>query len=187
MADTRSIEPLEEQLNAARSGTVLVVHASRNGATRGVAQRIAERLQERGRPVDLRAADELADFTPYDAVVLGSAIYDRSWLPRAETLVRRNLGALAGRPVWLFSLGSIPDTRPLVGRLAKHSPKGIRAIEDAIRPRGYRVFGGVIRREQWPWYGRLLVRATGGHVGDNRDWDEIDAWAAEISRALRAA
>lgn len=184
--DTRSLPPLEEPRESVRGGCVLVVYASREGATRDVAERIAERIAEQGRYVELRTAAEVDQFAAYDAVVLGSAIYDRSWLPEAEALVRRNLGSLAGRPVWFFSVGSFPDTHRVMGRLMKRSPRGIGAVVDAVRPRGYRVFGGVIRHGQWPWFSRLLLRALGGHLGDNRDWDAIDAWACEIGRALRA-
>ncbi|HST39536.1 MAG TPA: flavodoxin domain-containing protein [Conexibacter sp.] len=186
MARTRSIEPLEEQVHAVRSGCVLVVYASRNGATRGVAERIAERIGERGRLVELRAAEEVADFSAYDAVVLGSAIYNRAWLPAAAALASANRGSLAGRRVWLFSVGSFADSHRVMGRLMRRSPRGIGALRRAIAPRGYRVFAGVIRREQWPWFGRALLRLLGGHLGDNRDWDAIDAWALEIASALRA-
>lgn len=185
MPETRSIDPLDPLMSVAHSGSVLVVYASRHGATRGVAERIAARIGELGRLVELRAADEVADFSAYEAVVLGSAIYDRAWLPAADVLVRANLGSLANRRVWLFSVGSFADTHRVMGRLMLRSPRGIAELRRAIGPRGYRVFGGVIRREQWPWFGRALLRALGGHLGDNRDWAQIDAWARDIASGLR--
>lgn len=187
MAETRSFEPLEQLARNRAGSPVLVAYASRNGATRTVAERIAERIGESGRPVELTSAGEVADLAGYEAVVLGSAIYDGRWLPAAADLARCNRGSLANRPVWLFSVGSFSDTHRVMGRAMRRAPRGIKRLREQIQPRGYRVFGGVIRREQWPWRGRALLRLLGGHLGDNRDWGAIDAWAGEIARALRAA
>ena len=63
-------------------------------------------------------------------------------------------------------------------------PRGIAEIQEALRPRDYRVFAGVIERHQWPALARLVFRAVGGRFGDNRDWPAIDAWAEGIGRAL---
>jgi hypothetical protein len=41
----------------------------------------------------------------------------------------------------------------------------------------------VIRREQLPLPARML-HAFGGRLGDNRDWDDVDAWADGIARSL---
>jgi menaquinone-dependent protoporphyrinogen oxidase len=48
-----------------------------------------------------------------------------------------------------------------------------------------RVFAGVIDRHQWPFVSRQFFHALGGRLGDNRDWDDIDAWATKIAAALR--
>ena len=66
-------------------------------------------------------------------------------------------------------------------------PRGIDPLREAARPRDYRVFAGVIRREQWPLPSRMLYHAFGGHLGDNRDWADIDAWADGIAAALTQA
>ena len=54
--------------------------------------------------VDVRSVDEISDFGPYDAVVLGSGVYDGSWTTEATDLVRRHTAVLARKPVWLFSV-----------------------------------------------------------------------------------
>lgn len=187
MAETRSFEPPETLARTRADGPVLVAYASRNGATRGVAERIAERIGETGRTVELTPAAEVADLSGREAVVLGSAIYDGRWLPDAADFAQRNLGSLANRRVWLFSVGAFADTHRGMGWAMRRAPREIGALRRQIAPRDYRVFGGVIRREQWPWRGRALLRLLGGHLGDNRDWPAIDAWAGEIARSLRAA
>ncbi len=64
---------------------------------------------------------------------------------------------------------------------------GIRDIEQAIRPRDYRVFAGVIDRHQWPLFSRLFFYAVGGRLGDNRDWAANDAWTESIARSIGRA
>ena len=122
----------------------------------------------------------------YAAVVFGSPVYDRSWPPEAEAFVSDNRAALADRPVWLFSVGTFGDGKRVIGRLIAREPRGIAEIRQAIQPRDYRVFAGVIERRQWPARARLLFHALGGRLGDNRDWPAIDAWAEGIGRALDA-
>jgi menaquinone-dependent protoporphyrinogen oxidase len=84
---------------------VLVAYATGHGSTKGVAERIATRLAEAGAQVDARPVDDVDDLAGYDAVVLGSGVYNQSWIPSATEFLRANSAALAARPVWLFSVG----------------------------------------------------------------------------------
>ncbi len=88
---------------------------------------------------------------------------------------------------WLFSVGTFGDRKRLIGPLMRREPKGIRELERELRPRDYRVFAGVIDRHQWPFFSRLFFHSLGGRLGDNRDWDAIDAWAREIAHALETS
>jgi menaquinone-dependent protoporphyrinogen oxidase len=164
--------------------TLLVVYASRHGATAEIAARIATRLIDSGSSVDLRPVDEVETLEAYDAVVFGAPVYDQSWPPEANVFVARNRDALAARPLWLFSVGAFGDTKPLIGPLTHKEPKGIEEIRAEIRARDYRVFRGIIRKHQWPFWSRLFFQAFGGRFGDHRDWPTIDAWADRIAVAL---
>lgn len=167
--------------------TVLVVYASEHGSTKGVAERLATRLRERGSNVALRPAGEAGSPAAYDAVVFGSAVYNQAWLPDGEEFVRGNQAALARMPVWLFSVGTFSDRKRLLGLLMKQEPRGIGGLRRAIGPRDYRVFAGVIDQRQWPFFSRLFYRALGGRLGDNRDWQDIEAWADGIADGLASA
>ena len=68
----------------------------------------------------------------------------------------------------------------------QREPKGFDDLADVIRPRDYRVFAGAIERDRWPFASRLLYHLFGGRLGDNRDWDDIDAWAGSIATAMGA-
>jgi menaquinone-dependent protoporphyrinogen oxidase len=165
---------------------VVVAYATRFGSTTGVAERLAARLTEGGLLAEARQVDTLPGLGPYEAVLLGSPVFDGHWLPEAEGFARRHRGALADTPLWLFSVGSFDDRKPFLGPLMKREPRNIRDLSDALRPIGYRVFAGVMPRERWPLLGRAFFRLFGGRFGDNRDWDAIDRWADEIVAALRA-
>ena len=164
--------------------TLLVVYASRHGATEGIAARIAARIADGGVAVDLQPVSAVDTLDPYDAVVFGAPVYDQSWPPEADQFVAQQRGALAARPLWLFSVGSFGDTKRLIGRLTHQEPRGITEVRAALRPRDYRVFQGVILKHQWPFWSRVLFHAFGGRLGDHRNWAAIDAWASEIASTL---
>jgi menaquinone-dependent protoporphyrinogen oxidase len=166
-------------------GRVLVAYATGHGSTRVVAERIGTRLAEAGTQVDVRPVDDVDDLAGYDAVVLGSGVYNQSWIPSATEFLRANSAALAARPVWLFSVGSFGDTHRGIGKLMRREPREIGEFQDAVHPREYRVFAGVIQRHQWPLRSRLFFHAFGGRFGDNRDWPEIEGWAKSIARTLK--
>jgi menaquinone-dependent protoporphyrinogen oxidase len=184
MPQTLDIDDPGTRAPAAAGPEVLVAYATRYGSTRGVAERIAATLRDAGIRVTLSAADVAGPAAGYDAVVLGSPVYDQRWLPECEQFAGDNRGALAGQPVWLFSVGTFGDGKPLIGPLMRREPRAIGALLETIRPRDYRVFAGVIERRQWPLLSRLLYHALGGRLGDNRDWPAIDAWAQAIAAAL---
>jgi hypothetical protein len=106
-------------------------------------------------------------------------------LPRVLVLyASRHADDLADLPVWLFSVGTFGDRKPLLGPLMKREPKGIDDLRTALQARQYRVFAGVTDRHQHPYLSRLFFHALGGRLGDNRDWNQIDDWADEIAGRL---
>jgi Flavodoxin len=172
---------------------VLVGFASAHGSTRGVAEAIAGRLAEAGLAAAARSVDDIDTIHGYDAVVLGSAIHDRSWLPQATTFVQNHIVELGASPVWLFSVSSIGDTTsffaPKVARLMRRmrsEPKQVAGFRRTISVRGHRNFAGAIERAHWDLAGHLFLKTFGGSYGDHRDWQDIDAWAHGIARQLLA-
>ena len=67
---------------------VLVAYASRHGATKGIAERIARTLEPRGNDVTLPPADQVSAVAGYDAFIIGSAAYTGHWLKEARGFVR---------------------------------------------------------------------------------------------------
>jgi menaquinone-dependent protoporphyrinogen oxidase len=166
--------------------SVLVTYGSRFGSTREIADRIGARLRRAGHLVDVRAVEDVHDVEPYAAVVLGSGVYNGSWTPSANDLIGRTTPLLARRAVWLFSVGTLGDRHPVIGRFMRREPRGIAGVLTAVKPRDYRVFAGVIDGASWPATARLLLRLAGGGFGDRRDWADIDAWSDTIARDIGA-
>jgi menaquinone-dependent protoporphyrinogen oxidase len=165
----------------------LVGYATRHGSTREIAERIATTLVERGATVELRTLDQVGDVRPYDAVVIGSAVYSGRWLAEATAFVRRQLPALTQRPVWVFSVGRLSGQGGLLRRFTRPDGRELAQLRARLHPRDHRLFGGAVPRECLSLLQRTAFRAAGGRYGDFRDWDEVDAWADEIARKLEVA
>jgi menaquinone-dependent protoporphyrinogen oxidase len=170
---------------------VLVAYASRQGATRGIAERIAQRLGVAGHHVDLRAVTDRIDVSGYEAIVIGSAVYLGRWQKEALAFVLQNQSIIAARPAWIFSSGPLgSELLDAKGRnkLEAAVPDDIPELAEAIRPRDHRVFFGALNPDDLPLVPRLMRILPAGRKlleeGDFRDWTEIEAWADSIGAAL---
>ena len=176
--------------------SILVTYATRHGSTRGIAERIAERLCTHGLDAEVRPAAEVRDASRYDAFVVGGAAYMFHWLKDATTFVKRNRALLAQRPTWLFSSGPVgTDTVDKQGRAVLEAtiPKEFPELVAAIHPRGETVFFGAMDPAAKPVglaerFVSLMPAAKDAlPKGDFRDWPAIDAWADTIAQDLVAA
>lgn len=171
---------------------VLVVYASRHGATAGIAKRIGEVLRSRGDIYALvvDAADK-PDPNGFDAYVVGSAAYVGKWEKSAAEFARRHQAVLASKPTWLFSSGPVGTERiDKKGNSVLQDPSTVTELRQLLRPRGTQVFFGawdpsvpsasfaeqVVRR--LPAVKDLLP------TGDFREWPVIEQWAREIAAAV---
>ncbi|GAB3243964.1 flavodoxin domain-containing protein [Nocardioides dilutus] len=171
---------------------ILIVHASKHGATAGIAERIGATLTAAGHEVDVRPAREVPDPSTYDAVVVGSAAYLGRWLKDATEFVRRHRTVLDSRPVWLFSSGPIGEkTTNEEGRDLREvsDPRELPELVDALQPRDHRVFFGALDPSQLTLAERALRRLPAGREllpeGDFRDWSDVESWAEEIAGQLQ--
>lgn len=161
--------------------TVLVVAASKYGATQEIAEAIGRVLSERGLETDVRRIGDVVDLTAYAAVVLGSAVYAGHWLEPARRFVEEHGDELVDRPNWLFSSEPIGDPP----RPSEHEAVQIESIMAATRAKEHRVFAGKLDRNRLSFRERALVFAFRAAEGDFRDWDAIAAWASEIADVLQ--
>jgi menaquinone-dependent protoporphyrinogen oxidase len=168
---------------------VIVVYASRYGSTKGIAEFIAESLRHHGMEAEAKSADAAPDPAGYDAVVVGSAVYMERWMKEAVEFVRKNRSVLADRPVWLFSSGPLELGQEVVSADDPAlEPKEIGELREAVHPRDHRVFFGALDPQKLGLAHRTLRKLPAARAvlpeGDFRNWDDIEAWADRIARAL---
>lgn len=159
---------------------VLVAAASKHGGTWEMAEAIHDQLAAAGFAVTLLDADQVRVIDDVDAVVLGSGVYAGRWLAPARDVVDRLGPQLRQRPVWLFSSGPLGDPP-----LPRDDPADAAPMSEASGARDHRTFGGRLDRSRLGFAERAVVRALRAPEGDDRDWDEIAAWADGIARALQ--
>jgi menaquinone-dependent protoporphyrinogen oxidase len=154
---------------------VLVAYATRMGSTASIAAAIGSELRHAGCEVDVRELGAVQAVTPYDAVVLGSAIYQRRWLPEAVRFLRRHERQLSTRPVWLFHSGPLGAARSQ----DQPVPPDVARLVRPIQGPAVKTLAGELQAEavtHHPDLERL--------VGDSRDWQQIHAWSREIAARL---
>lgn len=156
---------------------ILVAYATKSGSTK----EIAERLRSASHEVTVQDAAQVRSIDPYQAVVVGSALFAGRWHRDAVKLLKHNVDLLAGRPVWLFQSGPLdaePGPRPV--------PRFMREIAARIGADEPMTFGGRLTPEAA--VGIIAKKmARGDMAGDFRDWEEIDRWAYMITEKLVAA
>jgi menaquinone-dependent protoporphyrinogen oxidase len=164
---------------------VLVAYATKRGATAEIAEKIGEVLGEAGLAAEVLPADRVDDVTPYQAVILGSAVYVGRWQKEAANFLKAHEEALAERPVWLFSSGPTGEGDPVELTQGWHFPKGLQPVADRIQPRDIAVFHGYVNPGKLNFFERWMLKNVKAPSGDFRDWEAIASWAMAIADALK--
>lgn len=161
---------------------VLVVVASKHGATGEIGAALACAIAESdvGRAAGLEAVslpvEQRPDPAPYDAVVLGSAVYVGRWLEPARQYAAAHVTDLRRRPVWLFSSGPIGEPP-----FPPDEPHDVGSLMQLTGARIHRVFPGRLEKSRLSVGERAMVTAMRAPVGDFRDWDAVRDWGGEIA------
>jgi menaquinone-dependent protoporphyrinogen oxidase len=170
------------------SQKIVVAYASRTGSTTGVAEAIGKTLAEGGVQVDVLPMQEVKNLSLYSAVVAGSAIQNKQWLPEAMQFVQTNRAELASKPFAAFlvcmTLGmrNGESYRPFVsGFLAP--------VRSLVKPVSEGLFAGTLDIAKIPSFGdrlkfRLSVLFGAWSEGDHRDWNAIREWAGGLHSQL---
>ncbi len=157
----------------------LIAYASKHGSTHEVADEVAEVLRGHGLDVDVRPAASVQDLEPYDAVVIGGAIYMGRWHRDARRLLHRTALALSGRPVFVFGMGPMnlePDSMASARKQVDHALEKVPEVE----PVSVAIFGGVVHRDDLHFPFDHMPET------DARDETAIRAWAGDIASVLQA-
>jgi menaquinone-dependent protoporphyrinogen oxidase len=151
--------------------SILLAYATRYGSTQEVAETIAATLRAAGLEVELQPMQDVKTLDPYDAVVLGAALYSTKWHPEAHQFLSQHQAALQQQPVAIFTLGPLTSgdvpmrnsRRQLDREMAKYP---------WLKPVAVEMFVGKYDPAKLGFFDRLFSKAS-----DNRDWEAIRAWA----------
>ena len=168
-----------------RVAKVLVAYASKHGSTAEIASAVAEALRSSGLSVECAEAGEVTSVEPYDAVVVGSAVYMKRWRGGAKRFLRKHAEQLSRRPLWVFSSGPVGE--PKNDNLSWLEPPKIVEQVERLGARAHVVFGGRMPANPSSPTQRAMVKNIPPEYLDRRDWDEIHAWAARIASELQTA
>ncbi len=158
---------------------VLVAVGSKYGSSRAVAKAIATTLEDQGFEVDVQDAADVRSVMPFDAVILGSAVYGGLWRRDASALAKEHREALRLRDVWTFSVG-------MENVVVEGQPKDeAYAIADAVGAREHKRFAGALDPDKLNIGERALIRALDPPLGDFRDFSEVTSWAESVASQLR--
>jgi menaquinone-dependent protoporphyrinogen oxidase len=162
--------------------TVLVAYSSKRGSTAEIAETVAATLRREGLGVCLEPAEAVGSLEPYDAVVLGSAIYMKRWRGDARHFLKKHRKALKQMPFWAFSSGPVGD--PAKDNPEWTDPPKIAEKVEELGGREHVVFGGCLPAEPAGFMEKAMVEGTPKELRDRRDWAEIRGWAHQIAMQL---
>jgi menaquinone-dependent protoporphyrinogen oxidase len=161
------------------SKKVLIAYGTKMGATATIAGVIGSELRAAGHQVDVHEIGAVLAVSEYDAVIVGSAIYQARWRPEVVRFLRHHERQLRKRPVWLFHSGPIGPSRNQDQSL----PPDVDRLARLIHAAPVKTFAGELQADAVT--ARLSRRAELEHlIGDSRDWPKIRAWSREIAGAL---
>lgn len=166
---------------------ILVTYASQGGSTEGVAQAIARTLAADGTGVDLRPVSEVTDLSPYQAVVIGSAVHSGKWMPEAAAFVERHQQALRRMPTAVFQVCLMLATGN--EQYKQMVPGWLSALDARIGPVAKGSFAGALWPDRYSKLSdklglRIFLAAVKLKAGDYRDWNAINTWAERVAPRL---
>lgn len=163
---------------------ILVTYASRTGSTAGVAEAIGKTLLDHGAQVDVLPMQDVNDLSSYQAVVAGSGIQGKEWLPEAMQFLRNHRAGLTQKPIAIFAVCMTLAMRD--GE--KYRPQvsaWLAPVRALVPPVAEGLFAGALDIHKIPSLGdrlkfRLSVMSGVWKEGDHRDWNAIHAWASDL-------
>ena len=161
---------------------ILVTYSSRTGSTAGVALAIGKTLSDLGMQVDVRRMQEVTFLTPYQAVIAGSAIRNKIWLPEAIQFMTANQGELTGKP---FAAFLVCMTLTMKDDYQDEVHTWLQPVRLLVKPLSEGFFPGALdipRIESFADRLKFRISVAMGvwTEGDHRDWDAIKKWTERL-------
>ncbi len=169
--------------DASLPNKILVAYASKAGSTGSIAKAIGQTLAANGTEVEVRLMKDVADITPYRAIVAGSAIRAGEWLPEAMQFVQVHQSTLAQKPFAVF-LVCMTLAKPSA-KASQEAAAYLEPVRVLVKPVSEGLFAGVLDYSKLSLLDGLMMRTMGGdQPGDYRDWNAIRAWSTDLKSLL---
>lgn len=167
------------------SNRVLVTYATKYGSTAEIAVKIATVIRDSGIETDIIPIENVTEVFPYQAVIIGSAVYMGQWRKEMVNFLKEKQIILSEKPVWIFSSGPTGEGNPVDLMKGWQFPEKLEPIVDVIQPRDTIVFHGRLNLNTLTIFERWIAQNVKSPVGDFRDWKMIVAWANTIAYEIK--
>jgi menaquinone-dependent protoporphyrinogen oxidase len=164
---------------------LLVAYGSRCGSTGGVAESIGKVLSTAGNEVDVRLVKDVNDLSPYQAVIVGSAIRMGKWLPEAIEFIKTHEDAMSHITVAYFAV-----CMTMKDDTAENRSKALGYLDPVrkqfpyLKPVDIGLFAGAVDYKKLSFAYSVILKVKGVPEGDFRNWEAIRTWAAGVSPML---
>jgi menaquinone-dependent protoporphyrinogen oxidase len=163
---------------------ILITYASRSGITAEIAAAIGKTFFQNGIQAEILPMQEVKDLSQYQAVVAGSAIRNRAWLPEAMEFMKTHRSVLSQKPFATFTV-CITLAMSNSEQYRKAVLGWIQPMRAQVKPVSEGLFAGRLDFSRLPFnWDTLKLRAVVA-LGifpkeDRRDWNAIQAWSESI-------
>jgi len=152
----------------------LILYASKYGAAKEIAQRIADKMGEAA-ICDLKQSN-IPSLSAFDCVIIGSSVYAGSIRKEAKVFAAENADELCKKPLGLFLSGFAEDGN----YYEKNFPP---KILQAVKARGF--LGGIFDPKKANGFERFIIKIVmkKAEYVESIDDEKIDIFVNEIKKA----
>lgn len=135
----------------------LVLYATKYGATKAAAEKIAEKMP--GEALAVNVSDQIVDANAYDAIILGTPIYVGKPRKEMKLFVEKNMPTLLQKKIGLF-MCCLQDENDSVSRQLQIAfPKELRDHASALA-----ALGGVLDKQRLNKFDGLIMRVVSANL-----------------------
>jgi menaquinone-dependent protoporphyrinogen oxidase len=168
-----------------QNNKILVVYDSKFGSTAEIAEFIGKHLPTSNQIIDIKPIDEVQNLSPYNNVIIGSAIQYNKWLPAARDFIVIHENELSIKNVSFFLVClTLARDNEKSSKEADTYAKEIESLVPNVKVQHFGKFAGVLDYSKMSFAQRILAKGIflilGIKEGDYRDWNEIENWTKRL-------